>query len=257
MHDGDGNSGEQDFDFGQFRNGTLEAIAARRSVRRFSQRPLPEGSLQVLLNATNRTPSGFNLQPWYFIVVDDPGVKELLRHVAMGQAQISDAPATVVFAADPLAWRKCYPRVLKLGRESGAMTQRHIDFYRKNVRLLFQTGPLGLFGLAKRLFVPIRRLREPTPTALVSREDAVHYVRSQTMLAAATFMIAAQSMGLMTSPMEGFDEYRAKRLLGLPKRMTIPLLVSVGYALEIDEQSPQSVRLPLEQKVSFNQFNNE
>ena len=233
---------------------TFRAIEERRAIRHFSQRPLPEGALEKLLEITNRTPSGFNLQPWHFVVVDDPGVKELLKHVSMGQPQVVEAPATVVFAADRDAWKTSYPAVLKLGLETGAMSKQHAKFYRKMVGILFRRGPFGLGGLVKKLFIPLRRLREPTPNVVTTAEEANHYVRSQTMLAAATFMIAAKSIGIDSSPMEGFDEHRLKRLLNLPSRMTVPIIIAIGYPLEIDEKVPQSVRLPVKDKTSFNQY---
>jgi len=48
---------------------TLEAIAARRSIRRFKPGPLPEGALEKILSAGIKAPSGHNRQPWRFTVV--------------------------------------------------------------------------------------------------------------------------------------------------------------------------------------------
>lgn len=230
-------------------NQTFVAIRERQAERNFSHREIPPELLRELLELSNRAPSGFNLQPWHFVVVQDPTVKELLTHVAMSQRQVREAPATVIFVADPHAWRTSYRQVL----ESGVMHPRQVESYRRNVNLLFRTGPFGLFGLAKRIAVPIRRLRRPTPEVITSSEEAVHYVRCQTMLAAATFMIAAQAAGLTTSPMEGFDEYRLKKLLGIPSFMSVPIIVPVGYALEVGE-STASYRIPLSEKLSFNRF---
>lgn len=48
---------------------TLEAIAARRSIRRFKPDPVPEEALRTILTAGMQAPSGKNRQPWEFIVV--------------------------------------------------------------------------------------------------------------------------------------------------------------------------------------------
>ena len=107
--------------------------------------------------------------------------------------------------------------------------------------------------LAKKIGVPLRRLRKPTPNVICSFADKRTYVRSQTMLAASTFMIGAKALGLDTSPMEGFDEYRLKKLLHIPKSMTVPIIVSLGYDIGA-ESDKQSVRLPLVEKMRFETF---
>ena len=72
------------------------------------------------------------------------------------------------------------------------------------------------------------------------------------MLAASTFMIAAKSVGIVTCPMEGFDEHRLMKLLEIPDYMTVPIIVTAGYPLE----TPRTARLPLEEKLSFDLFPN-
>lgn len=234
-------------------NETLQSIQLRRSVRSYLQKPVPEDILLELLEAANRAPSGFNMQPWYFVVVRDDDQRLRLREAAMDQRQVSEAPVVVAFVADPNSWKENYNDVLELGRKSGAMPDKLIRMYRKNVNLMFRTGPFGLFGLIKKLGTPLVRVFRSTPRALTSFKDARHYVCSQTMLAAATFMIAARSVGLDTSPMEGFDERRVKKILKIPPAMSVPIIVALGYSNDAEE-SPRSVRIPLTEKVRINSF---
>jgi nitroreductase len=236
-------------------NPTFEAIRARRTARHYSDRSLPVGLLRELLELANRAPSGFNLQPWHFVIVQDSSLKAQLRKVAMDQAQVVEAPATVVFVADSRVWPGDFQRMLELSVRVGSMDDERADFLRRTVRLFYETGPFGLFGIAKRGGAALRRLFMPTPSVISSTRDATIYVRSQTMLAAATFMIAARSAGLDTSPMEGFDEVRLKKLLQIPPHMTVPVIVAVGYMQE-DDQTPMSVRLPVHDKLSVDRFGN-
>ncbi|MFN8390547.1 MAG: nitroreductase family protein [Bdellovibrionota bacterium] len=236
-------------------NTTFDAIRERSSIRRFSTAEIPEPLLVELLELANCAPSGFNLQPWHFVLVRSRELKQLLKHIALDQPQASEAPAVVAFAADPNAWKTSYEEVLSLGLRTGQMSQRHVDSYRRSVKLVFWIGPFGIFGVVKKIGVLLRRLVRPTPTIVSSRQDAVQYVRAQTMLAAATFMIAAKAAGLDSSPMEGFDEERLKKLLAIPSSFTVPLLIAVGYPL--DETSiSNSVRLPLERKLSLDLYSN-
>jgi iodotyrosine deiodinase len=51
----------------------------RRTVRRFSDRPVPLEIIEHCLGAAATAPSGANLQPWHFVVVTDPAVKRRIR----------------------------------------------------------------------------------------------------------------------------------------------------------------------------------
>jgi iodotyrosine deiodinase len=57
-------------------------MARRRSVRSFSNRPVPRGVIEDCLRAAGSAPSGANMQPWRFIVVTDPDVKRQIREAA-------------------------------------------------------------------------------------------------------------------------------------------------------------------------------
>ena len=59
-----------------------EAVAARKSVRAFLNKPVPEGLLKELLTKANRAPSGGNLQPWRVFVLNGESMPEFLQHLA-------------------------------------------------------------------------------------------------------------------------------------------------------------------------------
>ena len=50
---------------------TLEAIQKRRSVRSYTGDPIPRADMEKILEAARMAPSGFNQQPWHFIVITD------------------------------------------------------------------------------------------------------------------------------------------------------------------------------------------
>jgi nitroreductase len=58
---------------------TLEAIAARRSIRTFRDQPIPDDILQQVLHAATLAPSGKNRQPWRFYVVQGEAREEMIR----------------------------------------------------------------------------------------------------------------------------------------------------------------------------------
>ena len=57
-------------------------IRRRRSVRDFSDRPVPRAIIEDCLAAAGTAPNGANLQPWHFVVVADPEVKRRIREAA-------------------------------------------------------------------------------------------------------------------------------------------------------------------------------
>lgn len=56
-----------------------EEIRHRRTVREFSDRPVPRDVIEMCLLAAGTAPSGANLQPWQFVVVSDPDIKAKIR----------------------------------------------------------------------------------------------------------------------------------------------------------------------------------
>jgi nitroreductase len=54
----------------------------RRSVRHFSDRPVPREIIENCVRAAGTAPNGANLQPWHFVVVSDPAIKKQIREAA-------------------------------------------------------------------------------------------------------------------------------------------------------------------------------
>jgi nitroreductase len=57
-------------------------IKRRRTVREFSNRPVPREVIEDCLRAAGTAPNGANLQPWHFVVVTDPAIKRQIREGA-------------------------------------------------------------------------------------------------------------------------------------------------------------------------------
>ena len=57
-------------------------LAQRRTVREYSDRPVPRWIIEDCLRAAGSAPSGANQQPWHFVVVADPEIKRRIRTAA-------------------------------------------------------------------------------------------------------------------------------------------------------------------------------
>lgn len=60
----------------------FEQARRRRTIRQFSDRPVPREVIENALLAAGTAPNGANLQPWHFVVVSEPGIKRQVREEA-------------------------------------------------------------------------------------------------------------------------------------------------------------------------------
>ena len=222
----------------------LSLMRSRRATRHFKPDPLPDGVLEKLLEAARWAPSGYNLQPTHCVVVTQDAVKQRLRDACMNQSQVTEAPAVVVFTGDTAAAKNNFEEAIKHDLDAGAVDHEYVRFIRKFVGLAFNTGPVGLGWLVKATLLPWLTFVTPMPSIpAVTRR---YWLAKQVSLAAMNFMLAAEAAGLATCPMEGFDDRRVHKVLGIPRAHVPVIITPVGYSA-----TPGAIktRLPLERHV--------
>ncbi len=84
----------------------FEALKARASVRSFEKCEIPAEDLEKIVDAGRRAPSGYNRQPWEFIVVRDGDVLKELGEIQGCIAEASAAVAVVVDEDASKYWRE-------------------------------------------------------------------------------------------------------------------------------------------------------
>ncbi len=67
----------------------LELMKKRRTVREFSDEPVPEEVIRHCIETAGTAPSGAHMQPWHFVVVRDPQIKKQIRHAAEKEERIN------------------------------------------------------------------------------------------------------------------------------------------------------------------------
>jgi nitroreductase len=128
-------------------------------------------------------------------------------------------------------WRRNRDEILRIFETRGPLRRSQKAYYRRIIPLIYTTGPYGLLGPMKRVFSRLASLFKPTPN-LMAREDIRIMAHKSTALAAATFMLALRAEGYDSCPMEGFDPWRAKALLGLPRGAEVNMFLAVGKRSE-------------------------
>ena len=78
----------------------IDLLLSHRSVRSYSNEPLPEGTLETMIAAAQSAATSSNLQTWSVVAVTDPDRKHRLATLAGDQNQIRRAPLFLVWLAD-------------------------------------------------------------------------------------------------------------------------------------------------------------
>jgi nitroreductase len=200
-----------------------DAIRQRRTTKKFKPDPIPEATLQELIELTVAAPSSYNLQPWRIVVVSDPAQRAALTKAAWNQSQVATAPVTFVFAVDVRGWEKTLEQTLATGAERGAWNEKTIAFFRTAIPS-FQNSLTD-------------KLRE--------------YPIKDAIIAATHLALAAESLGLNSAFMNGWQEDAVKEVIGAKDNpnIAIALLMPIGYA---DGSYGNAGRLPQSVTVFHN-----
>jgi nitroreductase len=179
-----------------------EAIAKRRATRQFDpDRPLPTRVLEQILQLATFAPSGFNMQPWRFLVVRNAKNRKKLRECAFNQPKITDAPVVVIVLGHHHPHRSHLDAVVQKQIELGVLTSDSAAEFRARATLAME------------------RVR-----------DYPLWTTRSTMLAAATLMLAAESLGVASAAMEGFEADKVIAAFGVPDDHTVCCLIALGFA---------------------------
>lgn len=205
----------------------FEAVETRRTVRDFLPDPVPQDVLHRCLDAARLAPSSSNLQPWEFVVIRDPEVRRAANAACLDQLPAKTAPVLMALVTHRETWRRNRDEILRVFESRGPMRKSQAAYYRKIIPVVYTTGPFGILGPLKRGISRLLSLFRPTPN-FMSRGDLRIMAHKSTALAAATFMLALRAEGYDSCPMEGFDPWRAVKLLGLPRGAEVNMFLAVG-----------------------------
>jgi nitroreductase len=78
----------------------LDAIKNRRSIRRFKKQAVDEKLLKEIIEAGTWAPSGLNNQPWKFVVIRSPAVKDKIAELTRYRKIIQEAPRCIAVFLD-------------------------------------------------------------------------------------------------------------------------------------------------------------
>ncbi|MEJ2105115.1 MAG: nitroreductase family protein [Ignavibacteriaceae bacterium] len=194
-----------------------EDIKRRRTVRDFSDKPVPKEIIENCIKAAGTAPSGANLQPWHFVVVSNPEIKKKIRIAAEEEEEefyAHRAPKEWLEVLEPLGTDENKP--------------------------FLETAPylIAIFYKSYEVLPDGRQVKQ-------------YYAMESTGIATGILITAIHNAGLVSlthtpSPMNFLNE-----ILHRPKNERPFLLLVVGYPAK-DAKVPDIKKKSLQEIASFN-----
>lgn len=168
----------------------LAALNFRYATKAFDPaRKIPADTWEAIEKSLVLTPSSFGLQPWKFLVIDSPEIREKLKAASWGQGQVTDASHLVVLTART------------------DLAQGDIDSW---VARLAEVQGIPLEALAG-----LSGMISSFSSAMTPAEKQAWNTR-QVYIALGQLMTAAAVLGIDSCPLEGISPADYDTILGLP-----------------------------------------
>ncbi len=203
--------------------GLYEAIYGRRDVRQFNPNPVPFEALEKILNAAHHAGSVGFMQPWNFIVIDDPEVKE---------------------------------RVVQNFSEANEEASRHYSGDRKDLY-----SSLKLEGIREApINICITCDRERSGPHVLGRNSVPDTDIFSTCCAVQNLWLAARAEGLGVGWVSILSMEKLKEVLAIPEEIVPVAYLCVGYTdhflkQPLLEKVGWADRLPMNKLIYHNQWN--
>ncbi len=205
----------------QMKTALEKLMDERKSVRKYEPGiTIPREQIQHILEQATSAPSSSNLQPWRFLVIDDPEQKKELRIAGFNQEQIETSSAIIAVLGDNEMYKNA-KQINDLNVELGYMPREIADMMIANSESAYSN------------FSEIERTN-------IAHLDAG--------LISMQVVLLAKDMGYDTVIMGGFDKAAFAKKYELPANELPMILIAIGKPAM---PARNSSRLPFEQVIHF------
>ena len=189
-----------------------QVIQTRRSIRNFKPDPVSDKAIFDILEAARLAASGSNIQPWRFIIIRSPEMKDKLKAATIYRFALK-APVIIACCTNLSALDTRPDRVVEL-IQAGVFDQVEVE---------------GEYAPPER-----------------NQEQVLTYLNMNVGIAITHMMLKAVDLGLGTCWIGGFDPLKTKELLALDDNLHVLALLPIGYPERIPMPRP---RFPLEKLI--------
>jgi nitroreductase len=183
----------------------MELVKNRRTIRRFKPDPIPDDYIKKIIEVARWAPSGFNMQPWEFVVIKDPAIKNKI-------VQLMNDYRTLIRGAE--AVREPWQRMPDAPSRDLEMDSRIAPVF-----ILLMGDTRTQIGLPMMVRYDLERKQTIYTSGLA---NAFLYMN----LAASALGLASAWVSLVASP---YPHAMIKDLLGIPPYFEIYDMMAVGY----------------------------
>lgn len=203
-------------------------VESRRSVRRFTDTPIPDDVLADCLRLAMLAPNSSNLQPWAFYVIDSTDKRKHAVKNCMNQNAAKTAARLIAVVARTDIWHDHAQQILREYPDK-PVPKKVKDYYNKIVTVDFLRGPANVVSAAKWSATQVfRHVKGPIKSPYYTFDDVKNWATNNTALAAENLMLALRAHGFDSCPMGGFDEPKMKQLLQLSDDHHIVMMIGAG-----------------------------
>lgn len=198
----------------------IDALHWRYAVKQYdTTKKVEDDKLHTILEAGRLSPSWANTQPWKFVVISNPEVKEKLAPYAYHQPQITQSSHLIVLCAITNFDSEYVDNHVSYTASTTGTDENALQWYKDM-----------LMGMA---------------------QNTDHWLKHNPFIALGAMTLAAAELHVDASPMGGFDRNAFDEVLGLKeKNLTSLVLLWLGYRSEEDEAGKRTkVRRPKEEVV--------
>ena len=121
-----------------------EVVESRRSVRRFTDTPIPDDVLADCLRLAMLAPNSSNLQPWEFYVIDNVDNRKRAVKNCMNQNAAKTAARLIAIVARTDVWQDHAQQILREYPDT-PVPKKVKDYYTKVVAMDFLRGPVNVY----------------------------------------------------------------------------------------------------------------
>ncbi len=217
----------QNIDVDNFR----KVVTSRRSVRKFTDKAIPQAVLDDCLDMALLAPCSSGLQQWEFYVVRSSDKKAKLVKACMSQLAAKTAAESIV----------CVARTDRVDDFSKQMLREWpmpdvpplVKRYYQLIPYNYSSGPMNSFAYAKKAAFALGGLVAAVPRGPYTKSEVELWAAKSTALACENLVLAFRAHGFDTCMMEGFDAVRVSKLLHL-KDGAFPIMV-IGAGERADD----------------------
>ncbi|WP_442593742.1 NAD(P)H-dependent oxidoreductase [Neobacillus sp. D3-1R] len=213
----------------------LEAFHFRHATKQFDpNKIIPEDDFHFILETGRLSPSSFGFEPWRFVVIQNPRLREKIKNTSWGTyGKLPEASHFVIILARTIVDTKYDSKYLMNQLLSVKhFPKEHLDKFLQRVEK-FQKDDFQLLDGNRPLY---------------------DWACKQTYIALANMMTAAAQIGIDSCPIEGFSLEKMNQLLdeeGLLEDGHFSISVMVAFGYRVTEPNHPKTRRPLEDIVKW------